>query len=119
MSAHVKTTSYIESHYTHRGYEEIARLDHEGGGGVVEFNRVQSLVVVEAPSRACAPVELGLCDESVDDHAAANQRRLLFSNKFRSILLHTASKCQYVNVLINSGRRTIAYKHCFLPQFII
>jgi hypothetical protein len=42
-------------------------LDHEGG--VVEFNRVPSLVIVEAHRRAC--------DESIDGHAAAKQRRLL------------------------------------------
>ena len=55
----------------------MARLDHEGGGGVVEFNRVAALVVVKAHRRAYAPIELGLCDESVDDHAPAKQRRLL------------------------------------------
>ncbi len=35
--------------------------------------------MVEAHRRACAPVELGLCDESFDDHAATKQRRLLLS----------------------------------------
>ncbi len=46
---------------------------------MVEFNRVPPLVIVEAHCRACAPVEFGLCDESVDDHAPANQRCLLLS----------------------------------------
>ena len=46
---------------------------------MVEFNRVPSLGIVEAHCRASAPVELGLCDESVDDHAPAKQRRLLLS----------------------------------------
>ena len=32
---------------------------------------VVSLVMVEAHRRDCGPVELGLCDESVHDHASA------------------------------------------------
>ena len=48
------------------------------------FRRVQpivSLVIVEAYGRACAPVDSRLCDESVDDHASAQQRScLIFHN---------------------------------------
>ena len=46
---------------------------HQGGWSFVEFNRVASLVIVEAHDRVCAPVELGLCHESVDDHVSAKE----------------------------------------------
>ena len=39
----------------------------------MEFNRVAPLVIVEAHRRAFAPIELGLCYETVDDHKAAQQ----------------------------------------------
>ena len=38
---------------------------------------VVSLVMVEAHRRDCGPVELGLCDESVHDHASVKQWSLL------------------------------------------
>jgi hypothetical protein len=58
------------SHTTHRE-EEIARLYHPKGGRFVEFNRVPSLVIVEAHRRAGAPVELWLCYKPLDDQALA------------------------------------------------
>ena len=45
---------------------------------MVEFNRVPPLVIVEAHCRACAPVEFGLCDESVDDHTWKNTSHLFY-----------------------------------------
>jgi hypothetical protein len=46
---------------------------------VVEFNRVRPLSSSKLTAVTDAPVELGLCDESVDDHAPAKQQRLLLS----------------------------------------
>jgi hypothetical protein len=55
------------------GGKEVARLDHPEGGGssFIEFNRVPSLVMVEAQCRACAPVELRLCYEPLDNNVFA------------------------------------------------
>ena len=61
------------------GEREIARLDHEGGGGFVKLNRVTSRVIVEAHCGACASVELRLCYDVFDEHAPAQQRLLLLS----------------------------------------
>ena len=41
---------------------------------MVEFDRVPSLVIVEAHCRACAPIELGVCYDAVDDDSAAEQK---------------------------------------------
>jgi hypothetical protein len=56
------------------GGQEIARFDHDCGRSVVEFDGVTSLFFIETQRCACAPVELRLCHESVDDHLCACQR---------------------------------------------
>jgi hypothetical protein len=69
-------TQLQRAHTTYLG-KEIARFDEHRGGGIIEFDGVASLVVVEAQCGACAAVELGLCYETDDDHASAQHRRLL------------------------------------------
>ena len=79
------STPYVSTLIFHGG-EEVARLDHPQGGGssFIEFNRVPSLVMVEAQRRACAPVELRLCYEPLDDHAFAQQRCILYGMSMNS-----------------------------------
>ena len=42
---------------------------------------------VEAHGRACAAFELGLCDESVDDHTPPKQLRLLLPSFLSSLVI--------------------------------
>ena len=44
----------------------------------MELNSVTFLVIVESHRRACAAVKIRLSHESVDDHASAHQRLLLY-----------------------------------------
>ena len=72
------STPYVSALIFHGG-EEVVRLDHPEGGGspFIEFNGVPSLVMVEPDYRACAPVELRLCYEPLDDNVFAQQRCIL------------------------------------------
>ncbi len=50
-------------------------IKEEAPSSSTQYRPLSSVKLTTVP----APVELGLCDESVDDHASAKQRRLLLS----------------------------------------